>query len=233
MNVLITGATKGIGRALVDRFAAEGAELALCARTAADVDQLRAELKAAYPSTRPIARAVDVTDRAALDGFATHVLGEWEHVDVLINNAGGYRPGTVLDEADGQLIELLELNLMSAYHLTRAVVPTMVKRGSGHVFNLCSTASHGPFAAGGSYGIAKYALYGFHQNLRDALKTTGVKVTAVSPGPTWSASWAGVELPESRLLQAADVAAMVWQATQLSPSAVVEDIVLRPQLGDL
>lgn len=233
MNVLITGATKGIGRALVDRFAAEGAALALCARTAADVEDLRAELRAAYPSTPLLLRAVDVTDTAALIAFAREVSEAWDHLDVLINNAGGYRPGTVLDEPAGQLAELLELNLLSAYHLTRALVPAMVQRGRGHVFTMCSTASHGPFAAGGSYGIAKYALYGFHQNLRDALKTTGVKVTAVSPGPTWSASWAGVELPESRLMQAADVAAMVWQATQLSPSAVVEDIVLRPQLGDL
>ena len=233
MYVIITGATKGIGRALVDRFAAEGAQLALCARTAADVEDLRAELRAAYPSTELIAEAVDVTDRAALTAFAQQILQAWPQVDVLINNAGGYRPGTVLDEPDGQLVDLLDLNLLSAYHLTRVIVPAMAQRGSGHIFNMCSTASHVPFAPGGSYGIAKYALYGFHQNLRDALKTSGIKVTAVSPGPTWSASWAGVELPENRLMQAADVAAMIWQATQLSPTAVVEDILMRPQLGDL
>ena len=233
MYVVITGATKGIGRALVDKFAAEGATLAVCARTAADVEQLRAELRAAYPSTALVARAVDVTDRAQLTAFSTAITEAWPRVDVLINNAGGYLPGTVLDEPDGQLARLIELNLMSAYHLTRALVPGMVQRGAGHVFNLCSTAAHMPFAPGGSYGIAKHALYGFHQNLRDALKTSGVKVTAISPGPTWSASWEGVELPESRLMQAADVAAMVWQATQLGPAAVVEHIVLRPQLGDL
>ena len=233
MYVVITGATKGIGRALVDRFAAEGAQLAVCARTTADVEDLRAELRAAYPSTELIAEAVDVTDRKALQSFAEQILKTWPRVDVLINNAGGYRPGTVLDEPEEQLTDLLELNLMSAYHLTRALVPGMVTRGEGHIFNMCSTASHMAFEAGGSYSIVKHALYGFHRNLRDALKTSGVKVTAVSPGPTWSASWAGVELLESRLLQATDVAAMVWQATQLSPTAVVEDIVLRPQLGDL
>ena len=233
MNVLITGATKGIGRALVDQFAAEGAQLAICARTTQDLDALAQNLRAAYPSTPLLTATVDVTDREQVLAFAERVEAHWERIDVLINNAGAFVPGSVTDEPDGQLERMLAVNLYSAYHLTRALLPRMRRQGQGHIFNLCSIANLGPFPAGGSYSVAKFALHGFTQNLREDLKTDGIKVTAILPGATWSASWEGVELPESRLLQASDIARLVWQATQLSPQAVVEDIVVRPQLGDL
>ena len=107
------------------------------------------------------------------------------------------------------------------------------KKGKGHIFNMCSVASLMAYPNGGSYSISKYALLGFSKNLRLELKDKGIKVTGIMPGATWSASWEGVELPEERLMQASDIALAVWSATQMSPSAVVEDIVLRPQLGDL
>jgi short-subunit dehydrogenase len=89
------------------------------------------------------------------------------------------------------------------------------------------------YPMGGSYSIAKFALLGFSKVLREELKPKGIKVTAIMPGATWSDSWQGVDLPYERLMQPSDIAQMVWSASQLSPAAVVEDIIIRPLLGDL
>jgi len=128
---------------------------------------------------------------------------------------------------------MIETNLYSAYHLSRAIVPNMITNGHGHIFNMCSIASKIAYPNGGSYSISKFALLGFSKVLREELKTQNIKVTSIMPGATWSASWEGVELPESRLMQAEDIAKVVWTALEMSPSAVIEDITLRPQLGDL
>ena len=98
---------------------------------------------------------------------------------------------------------------------------------------MCSIASQIAYPNGGSYSISKFALLGFSKVLREEMKNKGVKVTSILPGATWSNSWAGVDLPESRLMQATDIANATWSATTMSPSAVVEEIILRPQLGDL
>ncbi len=103
----------------------------------------------------------------------------------------------------------------------------------GHIFNLCSTASHKAYPNGGSYSITKFALLGFSKNLREEMKPHGVKVTSISPGPVLTASWEGFDGPEDRLMEPADVASMLWAAYNLSPQAVIEDILMRPQLGDL
>lgn len=109
----------------------------------------------------------------------------------------------------------------------------MLETGKGHIFNMCSIASLHAYPDGGSYSISKFALLGFSKNLREELKDKGIKVTSIMPGATWSASWAGADFPEDRLMQAADIANAVWSAWSMSPAAVVEDIVIRPQLGDL
>lgn len=98
---------------------------------------------------------------------------------------------------------------------------------------MCSIASKIAYPNGGSYSISKFALLGFSKVLREELKPTGIKVTSILPGATWSNSWAGVDLPEDRLMQAHDIAIPVWSALSMSPSAVVEEITIRPQLGDL
>jgi short-subunit dehydrogenase len=150
---------------------------------------------------------------------------------VLINNAGVFIPGALAEEEDGHLELMVETNLYSAYYLTRALLPSMLKRRKGHIFNMCSIASLHAYPNGGSYSISKYALLGFSKNLREETKDQGIRVSSIMPGATWSASWEGVDLPEERLMKAEDVAIAVWSAWSMSPQAVMEDIVLRPQLG--
>ena len=103
----------------------------------------------------------------------------------------------------------------------------------GHIFNICSVASLKAYPNGGSYSISKFALYGLTQNLRHELKEFNVKVTAVIPGATWTDSWSQSGIPRERFMEADDIALMIYQATQLSAGAVVEEIVMRPQLGDI
>ena len=142
-------------------------------------------------------------------------------------------PGSIHNEDEGTLEKQIETNLYSAYHITRAIINQMMERKSGHIFNMCSIASITAYANGGSYAISKHALHGFSKCLRQEMIPHGVRVTAVLPGATLTASWEGVDLPAERFMKAEDVAEVVWCNFKLSGQTVVEDIVLRPQLGDI
>jgi short-subunit dehydrogenase len=109
----------------------------------------------------------------------------------------------------------------------------MMARRDGHIFNLCSTASIMAYTNGGSYCISKFALYGLTKVLRAELREHDVRVTAVLPGATLTASWEGVNLPPERFMKSEDVAESIWSAYALSKHSVVEEILIRPQLGDL
>ena len=233
MNIVITGATKGIGKAIAEKFAAEGFNLAICSRNNNDLKTFKQELQSQFLDIEVLIKVADMRKKKDVHAFADFIKKKWQEVDVLINNAGLFIPGEISQEDDGALEMMIETNLYSAYHFTRALLPIMLKKGSGHIFNMCSIASLIAYPNGGSYSISKFALLGFSKVLREEMKTKGIKVTSIMPGATWSASWAGVDLPESRLMQANDIAIVVWSAWQMSPSAVVEDIVVRPQLGDL
>ena len=225
--VLVTGASRGIGRAIVRRFVAGGCTVVACARGQEGLAALKAEL----PDVETI--ACDLRDGAAVDAMAAGLLDRHGTIDLLVNNAGAYRPGQIASEDDDALIEMLQANLFGAYRLTRRVLPAMVARRQGMVLNMCSTASIAAYPNGGSYSIAKHALHGFSRNLREEMKPHGVRVVALLPGATWTSSWDGAPLPEERLMPAEDVAEMAWAAWTMSARTVVEDIVMRPQLGDI
>ncbi|HLF63423.1 MAG TPA: SDR family oxidoreductase [Saprospiraceae bacterium] len=233
MNAIITGATKGIGRALAETMWREGYSLAVCARSKKDLEEMADAMQPAHPEQRFLWRPTDVSDRNDLRAFSEFVENAWDVVDVLVNNAGIFKPGEVLHEEEGLLDQMLRTNLYSAYDLTRAMFPLLQKSKRGHVFTMCSIASILAYPNGGSYTISKFGLLGFTKVLREELKPLGIKVTAVIAGATWSDSWKGVDYPESRLMQASDVTEAVMSALRMSPSAVVEEILIRPQLGDL
>ncbi len=233
MNIVITGASKGFGRAIAETFAANGHNLFICSRNEIALYKTMEELITNFPAIRVKAKARDISVKEEAQDFGEWLLTNAINIDVLVNNAGRFIPGSVNNEKDGALEEMMQTNLYSAYHLTRVLLPSMMQRKSGHIFNMCSIASLNAYTNGGAYSISKFALHGFSKNLREELKPYNIKVTAVFPGAAYTDSWSGSGIDPKRIMEAGDIAAMIYAASQLSPQACVEDIVLRPQLGDL
>jgi short-subunit dehydrogenase len=233
MHIIITGASRGLGKAIAERFAAGRDDLVLCSRNEEALKIAVGELKRNYPAIDIQARAFDLGRTEQAKGFGQWVLGLGLPVDILVNNAGQFIPGNVYEEGEGALEKMIEVNLYSAYHLTRTLLPGMMERKKGHIFNICSIASLQAYPNGGAYSISKFALAGFSQNLREEMKPHGIKVTAVYPGAVYTDSWAGSGVDPRRIMEAGDIAEMVYAAAGLSPQATVEEILLRPQLGDL
>lgn len=233
MNCVITGATKGIGRATAELFASYGHHLFLCARNKEDLKKLKLELEKVYTDIKVFVMGVDLRHKEQVMAFAEAIQSEWKKIDILINNAGNFYPSEMLEETDEQMEELMKINFFAPFYLTKALVQGMIKQKKGHIINICSIASQRAYPKSGSYSTTKFALYGFTKALREDLKGKNVKVTAVLPGPTWTDSWAGVDLPEDRLMPPSAVAESIYHAITLPGSAVMEEILLRPQLGDL
>ena len=230
---VITGATQGMGKAIAEKLLENGFSVAICARSQDNLDALAAEWKGRFPQSTVVTVKADLTKKEEVQAFAGKALAAFPTIDVLVNNAGTYTPGTIADEPEGALEKMLALNLYCAYHLTRKIVPVMKAKQTGHIFNICSIASLAGNATSGAYGISKYALMGFSDNLREELKQFLVKVTAIFPGSTLTASWDGSGVDPARILAATDIANTLWGAYALSPQANVEHIVMRPVKGDL
>lgn len=233
MTAVVTGASRGIGKAIAEIFALHGYNLLLCSKTESNLLQAIEELKTAYPNVSVDGKALDIGKKQQADLFGQWVLNNTDAVDVLVNNAGSYVPGNAADEIEGALEQMMEVNLYSAYHTTRALLPRMKQQQGGHIFNICSIASLAAYPGGGAYSISKFALLGFSKNLRLELQEHRIKVTAILPGAVYTDSWKGSGVAPERIMEAEDIAKMMYAASQLSPQAVVEEIVLRPQLGDL
>jgi len=233
MNAVITGASKGIGKAIAERLAREGFNVAICARQEAALQAAKESIQAQNPAVTVLAEQVDMGDKNQVLAFAGKIQSAFSAVDILVNNAGIFTPGALNEEPDGLLEQLMAVNVYSAYHLTRSLLPDMITKRNGHIFNLCSVASHKAYANGGSYSITKHALLGFSRNLREEMKPYGVRVTSISPGATLTASWDGFEAPPDRMMPPEDIATIVWTAFTLAKQTVVEDILLRPVLGDI
>jgi len=232
MNVVITGASKGIGKAIAKQFAAHGHHLFLCSRNELALFKTVEELTKAYPAAIVKAKPFDLGRKDEARAFGIWCL-EYGVPDMLVNNAGSFAPGAVHNETDGLLESQLATNVLSAYHLTRTVLPWMMERRSGHIFNICSIASLQAYKNGGAYSISKFAMDGFSKNLREEMQEYNIKVTAVYPGAVLTDSWGGFDNSHHRIMEVDDVAKMIYAASQLSPGACVESIVMRPQLGDL
>lgn len=235
MNIVITGASKGLGKAIAEAFAKDetGHNFFLCARNTTDLEATGKDIQARFPQNKINVKSCDVSDKTSLIQFAAWIHSYTGKIDILVNNAGIYLPGSAYGEDNGMLEKMMEVNLYSAWHLTRMILPGMITEKSGHIFNICSIASLHAYPNGGAYSISKFALYGFSKNLREEMKPHGIKVTHVLPGAAYTDSWSGSGVDPNRIMEAADVGKMVHAAAQLSPQACVEEIILRPQLGDL
>jgi short-subunit dehydrogenase len=233
MKIVITGASRGLGFSTAEAFAAEGHDLYLTARHEVKLYNALESLQSRFPDRIIKANPFDLGTMQGAQDFGKWVLGLGINTDILINNAGSFEPGLVCDEPEGQLEHMLNVNLMSAYHVTRVLLPPMMKRKSGHIFNISSIAALQAYPNGGSYSISKFALTGFSKNLREELKPYEIKVTCIYPGAVYTDSWANSGVAPERIMKPSDIAQTIVQVSKLSHQAVVEDIIMRPLKGDL
>ncbi|MEZ4700690.1 MAG: SDR family oxidoreductase [Rhodothermales bacterium] len=231
-TVLITGASQGIGAAIALAFAGEpDTRLALVARHAGNLDAVVRRCTAA--GAEAAAFVCDVTNDEAVEAMAASVQSAWGAPDVVVNNAGVFTPGTIQETTAERFRHQVEVNLTSAFLVTRAFLDPMLQRGSGHFFFMASVASIRAYPAGAAYCAAKHGLLGLARSVREETRQHGLRVTALLPGATFTPSWEGVDLPETRFMPAEDIARALLDVYRLSDRTVVEELILRPQLGDL
>ena len=232
--LLITGASQGIGAAIAKAFARElpGCRLALVARSGknlAKVAQACTKLGAGATECFPC----DVSNADAVEAMALAVMKHFGAPDVLINNAGLFRGAPLAETTVADFDQIVATNLRSVFLVSRAFIPAMVKRGSGDIFNMSSIAGLDAYPNGAAYCAAKFGVTGLTKVMRMELKEKGVRVTAVHPGATVSPSWKGSSVAPERLMPAEDVAQAFVAVYRMSRRTVVEEIVLRPQRGDV
>jgi len=226
-SIFITGGSKGIGLAIAKRFFQEGFEVGICARGEAALNRAREEMPGIRTYTCDLSQKQEVLD------LANHINKDMGSLEMLVNNGGIFVPGGVHDAPSEVFEEVMNINLNSAFYLTRAVVPGMKEQQRGMIVNMCSVASIKAYPNGGIYSTSKFALLGFSRSLREELKTDGIRVVSVLPGAVFTASWEGTDLPEERFMPVEDIASMVWDVYKLSDRSVVEELVIRPALGDI
>ena len=231
--ILITGASQGIGAAIALTFAQEeaGCRLALVARNeknlravARECLKLGAEVEI-FPC--------DVSDEADVKALARDVTKHFGPVDVLINNAGAFAMAPFAKTEVAMFDGMVATNLRSAFLVTRAFLPAMLKRKQGDIFFMSSIAGLGAYPQAAAYCAAKFGLTGLAKVLRAETKEHGVRVCCVHPGATWSPSWSKSGVKRERIMPAEDIARAILDVSRLSRRTVVEEIILRPQLGDL
>ncbi len=232
--VLITGASQGIGAEIAKTFArelGEGVRLALVARHERNLRKVAATCSKAGAETEVF--LCDVTNEVSVAAMAVDVRRRFKTVDVLVNNAGKFLPTEFLSMSVADFDGLIHANLRSLFLVSRAIVPGMVKRGRGDVFNMSSIAGLQAYPGGAGYCAAKFGVTGLSKVMRAELKDKGVRVTTVYPGATVSPSWEGSGVDPKRMMPTADVARAFYDVYRLSRHTVVEDIVLRPIGGDV
>ncbi len=232
-HILVTGASQGIGTAIATIYAREtGARLSLVARQAGKLREVARQCRAAGAEAAEAFRC-DVADPRAVHAMAREVCASQGEVDVLINNAGSFLPEPLTKMSVAGFDAMLGTNLRSAFLVTREFAPAMAKRRRGDIFFMASVASIRGFPQGGAYVAAKHGLLGLARAFRAELKPRGVRVITILPGATWSPSWEGSGVPPERMMATEDVAQAFVDAYRLSRRTVVEELVLRPQLGDV
>ena len=231
--ILITGASQGIGAAIAKTFAQEvrGVRLALVARNAKNLAAV-ARACGKLGATAEVF-ACDVADEAAVGTMAAAVAKRFGTVDALINNAGAFAQASFADTTAADFDRMIAVNLRSAFLVTRAFLPAMLRRKRGDIFFMSSIAGLGAYPNAAAYCAAKFGVTGLAQVLRAETKGTGVRVCCVHPGATWSPSWSASGVKPERIMPAEDVARAFLDVWRLGRRTVIEEIVLRPEQGDL
>jgi len=232
-TAIITGAGRGIGRAIARAFAAEGATVVLAARSRADLAAVAAEVREA--GGRALAIPTDVTQDTAVEALVEQAVTETQRIDILVTSAGLASFGPVAETKPADWDAMLSLNLRAAIMCCRAVLPTMIRQRSGTILNLSSIASRRALPGAAVYTATKAGLEAFSRVLAEELRPHGVRVGVLVPGavdtPIWDAM--GSTPPRDKMLRPEDVARAAVLMATLPPHAALEELTLLPAGGIL
>ena len=232
MIAVVTGASQGIGRAIAEAFTErDGAQVALVARSDSKLESVAEACR--EKGGEALVVPTDVTDDQAVVEMAETVRDEWGVPDVLVNNAGMFTYAPIDELTLDGFREQIDVNLTGTFAVTEAFLPAMRERGHGHLFYMGSVASIKAYPGNAGYCAAKHGVRGLARVVREETKDEGLRVTTVIPGATYTPTWDGVDLPEERFMPPEDVARAVVDAYHLSDRTVMEELLLRPQEGDV
>lgn len=226
MKAVITGATKGIGRAISLKLAQNGYDLILVARGADDLKVLKEELTP-Y-GNQVFTHAADFSVKKEIYTFLNSAVSDFDDVSVLVNNVGIFLPGSMLDEDDETFEKQQNLNTNACYYTGKFFGKKMRSAKQGHIFNICSVASKAPVKNGGSYSVTKAAMLSLNHVLRQELAPHNVKVTAFLPGSTKTSSWEGTTIPDEKFVQPEDIAETLFTILNLSKGVNVDEVLITP-----
>ncbi|PUA40096.1 3-ketoacyl-ACP reductase [Paenibacillus elgii] len=224
-TAIITGAGKGIGKAIAVQLAKEGVHLGLTARTSSDLESLRTELESAY-GVKVYTASADIAKRGAAEQAVGSLIGSLGSLDILINNAGIAQFGTVADMEPELWESIIQTNLMGTYYVTRAALPTLLAQASGSIINISSTAGERGFATGSAYCASKHAVMGFTEALMQEVRKSNIRVTALTPSTvnTELAANAGLKIgDEDRMMQPEDIADLVLATLKLPARVFIKN----------
>ncbi|MGV3546772.1 MAG: SDR family NAD(P)-dependent oxidoreductase [Pedobacter sp.] len=226
MNAIITGATKGIGKAIALELAQSGYNIIACSRNLHELAALEAELRSFNVDVLTV--EADCGLKSDVLKFVDLALTFAPKIDVLVNNVGVFIPGSLIDEDDEVFENQLQVNLNASYFISKRIGKLMRKQAFGHIFNICSVASKTPVENAGSYSVTKAAMLSLNHVIRKELAPFKVKVTAIIPGSTYTASWEGTTLDKAKFVQPEDVAKVIKTVLLLSDGANVDEVTLSP-----
>jgi short-subunit dehydrogenase len=232
-NVIITGATKGMGRAIAIAFAKQGLNLAVCSRNNEELLLLQDDIKKINPNIRVIARQTDCSLKEEVLAFAGLAEQELGFISVIVNNVGIYEPSSILDDEENTFDKMISLNLMPTYQLYRYFGKTMMASNRGHIFTICSIAAINPVVEAGMYSVTKSALRALTNIMRLEMQDNGVKVTTLLPGSTLTDSWKGTDIAADKFVLPDDIASAIINAYTMSAGANVDEIVIKPVSGQV
>ncbi|MBS1271272.1 MAG: 3-oxoacyl-[acyl-carrier-protein] reductase [Candidatus Marinimicrobia bacterium] len=224
-TALITGGSKGIGFTVAVQFARAGMDIGITARTAADLEQAAEKLQS-LGDGKILTMPGDVSNERHVDQWIEDTLEDFDSIDVLVNNAGIMRRGSVEDLTLEDYRRVLEINLQGTFLMCNKTVPQMKKQGGGYIFNMASYAGMKGLLGSGAYGASKAGVIRFTETLQREVAEDNIKVTAISPAYVYTDMANDAEVTKEDMIQPADIAETMLYIMRLSKAAVVRNVLI-------